>query len=146
VSHRAFLRAGFRPGSIVSLLVLLAALGGCSSWMKTRGPSDAQRAAFHEHLALTAREISAADLDQAKAQAQLAREQAWGEIQHEKVTSLEHLIAGAEALQIGDAALAQVEWSRITDPALRQEVTDKARSIGIDVPPTAVANGKEGRR
>jgi hypothetical protein len=145
VNPQLTLRVRTARASIASLLLLLAALSGCASGGKTDGPSEARRLAFQEQLSLTTSSIQAADLDQAKVHASEARNHAWGATQLEKVTSLDYLISGAEALQYGDAALTQVEWSQITDPALRREVSDKARAIGIDVSPGHATQGKDRR-
>lgn len=136
-----------RPGllSTALLLAMLVSFGGCGSWLKTGGPSEAQREAFQEQLVLTTYELNASNLQQAKVHAHKAREHAWGEQQEQKVDSLERLIAGVEALQDGDVELAQSEWSQITDPALKREVAIKASAIGIDVQDTNSDDGKEGR-
>lgn len=89
---------------------------------------------FQEPLTASTRAIAAGDLERARHYLGQARAAATDHDQQVKVDSIEHLIAGTEALMVGDANGARTAWAQIEEPHLGTEVRHKARLIGIDVP------------
>ncbi len=121
-----------RPWLRTACVVVVGA-GGCAAT-----PSAEQSAAdyrqFSEQLNLSTLAINAGDLEQARVSLKAAASSATRPAQKQKVQSLDHLIAGAEALRSGDPEGARNEWSRIEEANLAREVRHQARLIGLDVP------------
>ena len=128
------------------LATLVTVSSGCQLFSKT-DPSAAQAQAlereFHEQLVATTEAIKAAELDLARSHLVEARLAAFRPAHKEKVESLDRLIDGAQALLDGDPSTARVEWSRITDAQLNDEVRQKAAQFGMTVPGTPVESGTE---
>jgi len=142
-NHRG-VRGVVRLATLSVIGVFLGAgVSACSGSGSVDPTAEARRWEFREQLILATRAINQADLDQAKLHVQKARSRAFNFEQQRQVEGLTHLIAGAEALRQGDGARARSEWSQIEDPALLREVRGKARAIGIEVTPDAVANRAE---
>jgi len=140
---RGAVRAGWLLGS---LIMALSAAGGCSGSPST-GEVQAIRFEFRTQLVQATQAINEGEFERARGHLERARSRAINEELERKVTSLEHLIDGAEALRSGDADLARSEWLQIRDPALRREVAEKARQIGIDLESSNAAFAREeGRR
>ncbi len=141
-------RRGVRGWAVpVALVAVALAPLGCASARSKNERNDAIRAEFRDRLVLACEAINRSDLEQATEHVDAARERAVGAEAELKVESLEHVIAGAEALRAGDVEATRDAWSRIEDPALQREVRASARLIGIDLPaaPQAVAS-REGAR
>jgi len=109
-------------------------LWGCASPPIADTAAVASRSQFREPLTASTRAIAFGDLAQARQHLGQARAAATGHGQQVKVQSIEHLIAGTEALMVGDADGARTAWAQIEEPHLSREVRHKARLIGIDVP------------
>ncbi len=124
-------------GLLLPSLVAVAILSwiwGCASPPIADTAAVASRSQFQEPLTASTRAIAAGDLEQARHYLDQARAAATGHDQKVKVDSIEHLIAGTEALMVGDADRARTTWAQIEEPHLSREVRHKARLIGIDVP------------
>ena len=89
---------------------------------------------FQEPLRASTQAIAAGDLEQARQYLGQARAVAADHDQQVKVDSVEHLIAGTEALMLGDPDRAMTAWAQIEETHLSREVRHKARLIGIEVP------------
>ena len=122
-------------------VLALAAVASCaacqSQKVDTASLAEAERIQAYNHaLAASTEAINEGDLLAAREHLDEASDLATQERELEKIVTLEQFIVGAEALLIGDAQLASLEWSQINDPALGPEVRDKARLIGMTVPET----------
>ncbi len=115
-------------------VTILAWLWGCASPPTADTAAVASRNRFQEPLAASTRAIAAGDLEQARQYLGQASAVAADHHQQVKVDSIEHLIAGTEALMVGDPDQARTAWAQIEEPHLSREVRHKARLIGIDVP------------
>ncbi len=129
-------RISFRGSGRLPLpsLVAVIMLSGCASPPTADTAAVTSRHRFQEPLTASTQAISAGDLEQAKHYLSQARAVAADHDQQVKVDSLEHLIAGTEALMVGEPDRARTAWSQIEEPRLSREVRHKARLIGIDVP------------
>ncbi len=117
-----------------SLVAVAIFPGGCASPPNADTAAAAGRSRFQEPLTASTRAIAAGDLEQARHYLGQARVAATDHDQQVKVDSIAHLIAGTEALMVGDADRARTAWAQIEEPHLCKEVRHKARLIGIDVP------------
>lgn len=119
---------------VAGLLVAAIVASGCQSTQEVDAAAAMRARQFDVALVATTEAISDGDLDQARTHLDEARDRAVTTQQKTKVSSLEHLIAGAESMMDGDPQAAAVQWSRIDDPALHREVQTKARQVGMSVP------------
>ncbi len=119
---------------VVTILSGLWGLAGCASPPTADTAAIDSRNRFQEPLTASTRAIAAGDLEQARQYLGQARAVAVDHQQQVKVDSIEHLIAGTEALMVGDPDRARTAWAQIEEPHLSREVRHKARLIGIDVP------------
>lgn len=109
-------------------------LSGCASPPTADTASVTSRSRFQEPLTASTQAINAGELELARQYLGQARAAAADHDQQVKVDSVEHLIAGTEALMVGDPDRARTAWSQIEEPHLSREVRHKARLVGIDVP------------
>jgi len=115
-------------------LVAVTMLTGCATPPTADTAAVTSHQQFQEPLAASTQAIAAGDLVGARAYLGQARAVAAGHDQQVKVESIEHLIAGTEALMVGDPDRARTAWAQIEEPHLGREVRHKARLIGIEVP------------
>ncbi len=115
-------------------VAILSWFWGCASPPIADTAAVASHNRFQEPLTASTRAIAAGDLEQARQYLGQARAAAANHHQQVKVESIEHLIAGTEALMVGDPDRARTAWAQIEEPHLSREVRHKARLIGIDVP------------
>jgi hypothetical protein len=109
-------------------------LTGCATTPNADTAAIASHNSFQEPLTASTQAIVTGDLEQARHYLGQARAVAVDHDQQVKVESVEHLIAGTEALMVGDPDRARTAWAQIQEPHLSREVRHKARLIGIDVP------------
>ena len=124
-------------------LVLGVAGVGCQSSQDISAEQALRQQTFAEELAASTDAIRAGELEAARMHLETAGANADTETDHEKVLSLDHLIAGAEALMSGDTGEARHAWSRIDDPDLGDQVREQARLVGFAVPDAPVETEAE---
>ena len=115
-------------------LAAITMLTGCATTPNADTAAIASHNRFQEPLTASTQAIAAGDLEQARQYLGQARAVAADHDQQVKVESVEYLIAGTEALMVGDPDRARTAWAQIQEPHLSREVRHKARLIGIDVP------------
>ena len=133
-------RRRLAPALLCMALGLTSATGvGCAS--KKPVPSfDTQLARQADtHLSLAVDATRSGNLDDAEHYTAEARRLAQTPDQTVRAQSMDQLLAGARAMNAGDAAGAGRSWARIRDRKLRQEVTVPADRMGIEVPVVVAA-------
>ncbi|MHC4990165.1 MAG: hypothetical protein ACYTGC_04220 [Planctomycetota bacterium] len=128
----------------IPLLTAVVLIGGCSSTKRVDDDSAlvTQDREFQQSLVLTTESINQAELESARTHLRTARSLARTQGQRRKVQSLHQLLNGAEALMAGEPVQAQEAWSQIKDPRLKQEVQQKASTIGMNQNATPVETGE----
>lgn len=110
------------------LSVFLAGLSGCTS-------REQCKSIFQNNLAASMEAVNAGDLQGAKQSLEAGCGCAKEYEQKRLCSSMEELIAGAEAMMAGNVAQAKTAWSKIEDPQLSREVRVKASAVmGLEVP------------
>ena len=105
------------------LPVVLLAIGGCAT--------GERQARYDEAMSLTVAELRQGDLDSARSSVQIARSNARGDEDHQRVEDLTVLIDGAEAYCNGDRIQAGDAWSRAESPVIRRAISSHQSDLGV---------------